>query len=116
MVMCIALMFICSWLYALLALALAAFVYKYIEYKGAEKEWGDGMKGLQMSSARYALLRLNDGIPHTKNWRPQILLLTKLDTDYAVKDDQILDFVTQLKAGKGVLEANLLVDLASKIY
>ena len=56
-----------------------------------------------MSSARYALLRLNDGIPHTKNWRPQILLLTKLDSDYAVKDDQILDFVTQLKAGKGVL-------------
>lgn len=55
-----------------------------------------------MSSARYALLRLNDGIPHTKNWRPQILLLTKLDADYAVKDDQILDFVTQLKAGKGV--------------
>ena len=42
-------MFICSWLYALIALALAAFVYKYIEYKGAEKEWGDGMKGLQVS-------------------------------------------------------------------
>ena len=50
MVMCIALMFICSWLYALIALALAAFVYKYIEYKGAEKEWGDGMKGLQVLS------------------------------------------------------------------
>ena len=47
--MCIALMFICSWLYALIALALAAFVYKYIEYKGAEKEWGDGMKGLQVT-------------------------------------------------------------------
>ena len=54
-----------------------------------------------MSSARYALLRLNDGVPHTKNWRPQILLLTKLDDNYAVKDDKVLDFVTQLKAGKG---------------
>ena len=56
----------------------------------------------KMSSARYALLRLNDGPPHTKNWRPQILLLTKLDDDYMVKDDKILDFVTQLKAGKGM--------------
>ena len=54
-----------------------------------------------MSSARYALLRLNDGIPHTKNWRPQILVLTKLNQDYIVKDNKILDFVTQLKAGKG---------------
>ena len=53
MIMCIALMFICSWLYALIALALAAFVYKYIEYKGAEKEWGDGMKGLQVKSATF---------------------------------------------------------------
>ena len=52
--MCIALMFICSWLYALIALALAAFVYKYIEYKGAEKEWGDGMKGLQVSTCTFS--------------------------------------------------------------
>ena len=53
MIMCIALMFICSWLYALIALALAAFVYKYIEYKGAEKEWGDGMKGLQVKAGTF---------------------------------------------------------------
>jgi hypothetical protein len=31
--MCIVLMFICSWVYALVALSLAALVYKYIEYK-----------------------------------------------------------------------------------
>ena len=54
-----------------------------------------------MSSARYALLRLNEGPPHTKNWRPQILILSKLDQDYLVKNDKMLDFVTQLKAGKG---------------
>ena len=59
------------------------------------------MKGLQMSSARYALLRLNEGPPHTKNWRPQILTLVKLDSEYRIAKDQLLDFVTQLKAGKG---------------
>lgn len=35
----------------------------------AEKEWGDGIRGLAMSAARYSLLRLQQGTPHTKNWR-----------------------------------------------
>lgn len=35
----------------------------------AEKEWGDGIRGLSLSAARYALLRLEVGPPHTKNWR-----------------------------------------------
>lgn len=43
----------------------------------AEKEWGDGIRGLSMSAARYALLKLEESPPHVKNWRPQILLLVK---------------------------------------
>ena len=35
----------------------------------AEKEWGDGIRGLAMSAARYALHRLEEGPPHVKNWR-----------------------------------------------
>ena len=35
----------------------------------AEQEWGDGIRGLAMSAARYSLLRLQAGPPHTKNWR-----------------------------------------------
>ena len=42
------------------------------EYRGAEKEWGDGIRGLALSAARYSLLRLEQGQPHTKNWRPQV--------------------------------------------
>ena len=86
----------------------------------AEKEWGDGIRGLALSAARFSLLRfsifntiitiiikisyiinilntpstspssaslskshltprLEDGPPHTKNWRPQILILSKVD-------------------------------------
>ena len=48
-------------------------MYKY----RAEKEWGDGIRGLSMSAARYALLKLEETPPHVKNWRPQILLLLK---------------------------------------
>ncbi|KAK3605706.1 hypothetical protein CHS0354_013502 [Potamilus streckersoni] len=110
--LCITLMFISSWYYALGAIALAGCIYKYIEYKGAEKEWGDGIRGLAMSAARYALLRLQQGPPHTKNWRPQILVLFKLDGDLNPKYPELVTFASQLKAGKGltlvstVLEGN----------
>ena len=77
--MCIVMCFITGWSYTLVVLMFAVVIYKYIEYKGAEQEWGDGLKGLQMSTARYALTKLEQGPPHTKNWRPQLLVLAKLD-------------------------------------
>ncbi|XP_035282014.1 solute carrier family 12 member 6-like isoform X2 [Anguilla anguilla] len=68
----------------------------------AEKEWGDGIRGLSLSAARYALLRLEEGPLHTKNWRPQLLVLLKLDEDAHVKSPRLLTFASQLKAGKGL--------------
>ena len=35
----------------------------------AEKEWGDGIRGLSLNAARYALLHVEHGPLHTKNWR-----------------------------------------------
>uniref|UniRef100_A0A803TB75 Solute carrier family 12 member 5 n=1 Tax=Anolis carolinensis TaxID=28377 RepID=A0A803TB75_ANOCA len=102
MSLCLALMFICSWYYAIVAMVIAGLIYKYIEYRGAEKEWGDGIRGLSLSAARYALLRLEEGQPHTKNWRPQLLVLVRVDQDQNVVHPQLLSFTSQLKAGKGL--------------
>ncbi|XP_039564541.1 solute carrier family 12 member 7 isoform X2 [Passer montanus] len=102
MSLCLALMFICSWYYALIAMLIAGCIYKYIEYRGAEKEWGDGIRGLSLNAARYALLRVEDGPPHTKNWRPQLLVLLNLDNEQSVKHPRLLSFTSQLKAGKGL--------------
>ncbi|KAF0047396.1 hypothetical protein F2P81_001029, partial [Scophthalmus maximus] len=68
----------------------------------AVKEWGDGIRGLSLNAARYALIRLEEAPLHTKNWRPQLLVLCKLDSDLAVKHPRLLSFTTQLKAGKGL--------------
>lgn len=100
--LCIAIMFMTSWYYALIAMGMAGMIYKYIEYRGAEKEWGDGIRGLALSAARYSLLRLEEGPPHTKNWRPQILILVKLTSDYVPKYRKLFAFASQLKAGKGL--------------
>ncbi|XP_037644005.1 solute carrier family 12 member 7-like isoform X5 [Sebastes umbrosus] len=102
MSLCLSLMFISSWYYALVAMVIAGCIYKYIEYRGAEKEWGDGIRGLSLNAARYALIRLEEVPLHTKNWRPQLLVLCKLDSDLAVKHPRLLSFTTQLKAGKGL--------------
>ncbi|CAK5085508.1 unnamed protein product [Meloidogyne enterolobii] len=107
--LCIAVMFISAWYFALVAIFIGAAVYKYIEYAGAEKEWGDGLKGLALSAARFALLNVDSrGIMHTRNWRPQILVLypsKKMEQLYSNLENTrkgLLAFVAQLKAGKGL--------------
>ncbi|TNM97609.1 solute carrier family 12 member 7-like isoform X2 [Takifugu flavidus] len=102
MSLCLSLMFVSSWYYALVAIVIAGCIYKYIEYKGAVKEWGDGIRGLSLNAARYALIRLEEVPLHTKNWRPQVLVMCKLDSELQVKHPRLLTFTTQLKAGKGL--------------
>ncbi|CAL8071505.1 unnamed protein product [Calicophoron daubneyi] len=100
--LCIALMFISSWYYTIVAWVLAFTIYKYIEYRGASKEWGDATRGLQMSAAKRAILKLGDRPLHTKNWRPQILVYLQLGDDFEVRHERLLDLVYQLKAGHGL--------------
>ena len=76
--LCLFVMIVSSWIYFLIAILLACCIYRYIEFSGARKEWGDGKQGLALSAAIYNLLRLKTSEPHTKNWRPQLLLFCKL--------------------------------------
>ncbi|XP_031632483.1 solute carrier family 12 member 4 isoform X2 [Contarinia nasturtii] len=100
--LCVSIMFMTSWYMALLAMTMAVIIYKYIEYRGAEKEWGDGIRGMSLTAARYALLRLEEAEPHTKNWRPQILILVKPTDENLPKYRKLFSFASQLKAGKGL--------------
>uniref|UniRef100_A0A8C6UIG0 Solute carrier family 12 member 5a n=1 Tax=Neogobius melanostomus TaxID=47308 RepID=A0A8C6UIG0_9GOBI len=102
MSLCLTLMFLCSWYYAIVAMVIAGSIYKYIEFAGAEKEWGDGIRGLSLSAARYALMRLEEGQPHTKNWRPQLLVLVSTDAEQNIEQPRLLSLTNQLKAGKGL--------------
>ena len=73
-------------------------------FNRAEKEWGDGIRGLSMSAARYALFRVDEAPPHTKNWRPQLLAFlnvyrTEDNEAYVLRHPKLLNFLYQLKAG-----------------
>uniref|UniRef100_A0ACB8ETA9 Uncharacterized protein n=1 Tax=Sphaerodactylus townsendi TaxID=933632 RepID=A0ACB8ETA9_9SAUR len=122
MSICVALMFVSSWYYAIVAMVIAGMIYKYIEFQGAEKEWGDGIRGLSLSAARFALLRLEEGPPHTKNWSaaglpfspqaPAAGAAKVLDEDLHAEIPTPAHFLLpppQLKAGKGLTIARLVM-------
>jgi len=109
---CLTLIFLTSIPYAFASFFIAACIYFAIGRYGAQKEWGDSVKGLHMSMAISSLKRYGANIStHTKNWRPQILLLNKLDAENAeVKYPQLLTFVNALKEGKGLLIIKTFID------
>ncbi|GFR73160.1 solute carrier family 12 member [Elysia marginata] len=107
--LCVTVMFICNWTYALLAIFLATCLHQYIGYKGAEIEWGDGITGLSMTVALYALSRIKGELKHIKNWRPQVLVLLKVDMtcmendEFYGPDRDLVHFAQSLKMGKGLV-------------
>ncbi|WKX95384.1 hypothetical protein Q1695_012100 [Nippostrongylus brasiliensis] len=113
--LCFFIMFASDWHLALVACAITFFIYKYVEWKGAKKEWGDGMRGLALTTAQYSLLKastpqksgipVEDKDPHPKNWRPQLLIC--LSTQWSkemidLRAMSMLNLAAQLKAGRGL--------------
>ncbi|KAG9394898.1 Amino acid permease [Carpediemonas membranifera] len=80
--LCIIIMFLISWYYALIAIGLSVGIYKYVQWTGAKQNWGDGIRGWRMQQARAALHSLDDIAKdvHPNNWRPQLLVLLTLAT------------------------------------
>lgn len=101
--LCLFIMFATQWYVALIAISVVACLYKYIEYQKVAAHWGDGMRGMRFQRARQALLELEKiDAMHTKNWRPQVLLYAKVDSDGNLKQPRLLPFCGQLKGARGV--------------
>ncbi|KAL3108614.1 hypothetical protein niasHT_015536 [Heterodera trifolii] len=103
--LCFFIMFSTHWEYALISVILCFFVYKYVEWKGGKKEWGDGIRGLALSTAQYSLMQISEKSAHPKNWRPQLLILQAMPWSKEMTDVRYLKlmyFASQLKEGKGL--------------
>ncbi|ETN78295.1 amino acid permease [Necator americanus] len=103
--LCFFIMFASDWHLALVACGITFSIYKYVEWKGAKKEWGDGIRGLALTTAQYSLLKVEDKDPHPKNWRPQLLIC--LSTRWSkelidLRAMSMLNLGAQLKAGRGL--------------
>uniref|UniRef100_A0AC35U6R0 Amino acid permease n=1 Tax=Rhabditophanes sp. KR3021 TaxID=114890 RepID=A0AC35U6R0_9BILA len=111
--MCFFIMFSSHWQYALISIFITLSIYKYVEWKGAKKEWGDGIRGLALTTAQVSLLNVEDKDPHPKNWRPQLLIMVNGNISREIIDMRclsLLHLASQLKAGRGLAMAVALVN------
>ena len=104
--MCITLMVLISIVWSLCAFFLCFLVLFYIRKQQVEKDWGDSIAGIRFDIAREQLMELTEKstrIYHPKNWRPQLLVLLKLDEHGNPARSELLTFAAMLKKGRGLL-------------
>lgn len=104
-VLCFFIMFSTHWYLGILCCVLFGAIYKYVEWKGAKKEWGDGIRGLALSTAQYSIMKVEEKEPHPKNFRPQLLLLFSMVWSSEMQDlryARLLQLASQMKAGRGL--------------
>lgn len=108
-VLCVWMMFAINWLYAIAAVCFCLLVFAYATHNSHQVKWGDGFQGLKFQLAKNFLMKI-DTATHTKNWRPQILVMTAAtlhsgeqhEKKLTLEDPELLDFVSQLKGGRGI--------------
>ncbi|KAJ7391818.1 hypothetical protein OS493_016107 [Desmophyllum pertusum] len=75
---CIVIMFLINWWAALVTIAIITALYKYVDYKKPEANWGSSAQAYTYIRALRFTYRLNAVEDHVKNFRPQCLVLTGL--------------------------------------
>lgn len=73
---CIVIMFLINWWAALLTIVIIIALYKYVDYKKPEVNWGSSAQAYTYIRALRFTNRLNTVEDHVKNFRPQCLVLT----------------------------------------
>ncbi len=73
---CVGVMFLINWQWALVSIVFIALLHWFIRFHEVESRWGDLQSGLIFERARRALLRLEEEVYHSKNWRPVVMALS----------------------------------------
>ncbi|EYU43239.1 hypothetical protein MIMGU_mgv1a000978mg [Erythranthe guttata] len=74
---CIVIMFLISWAFTVVSLALASLIYYYVSIKGKAGDWGDGFKSAYFQLALRSLRSLGASQVHPKNWYPIPLIFCR---------------------------------------
>ncbi|KAJ4976893.1 hypothetical protein NE237_001999 [Protea cynaroides] len=73
----IVIMFLISWSFTVVSLALASLIYYYVCLKGKAGDWGDGFKSAYFQLALRSLRSLGADQVHPKNWYPIPLIFCR---------------------------------------
>eukprot|EP00659_Diplonema_papillatum_P011889 gene11890-18342_t len=105
-ILCISLMLLISYTMAVVSICCVVLLFVYIRKQQVEKDWGDSIEGIRYQVARDQLVALSSRgteFYHPKNWRPQLLVLCKLDGTGNPKKPELLTLAAMLKKGQGLL-------------
>ncbi|PIA33320.1 hypothetical protein AQUCO_04100026v1 [Aquilegia coerulea] len=75
--LCIVIMFLISWSFTVVSLALVSLIYYYVSLKGKAGDWGDGFKSAYFQLALRSLRSLGASQVHPKNWYPIPLIFCR---------------------------------------
>ncbi|XP_026428398.1 cation-chloride cotransporter 1-like [Papaver somniferum] len=75
--LCIVIMFLISWSFTVVSLALVSLIYYYVSLKGKAGDWGDGFKSAYFQLALRSLRSLGANNVHPKNWYPIPLIFCR---------------------------------------
>jgi len=95
--LCLSIMFLLAWYYALIACTVASVLYFYVEWVDPEVNWGAAPQARKYYTAYKSILRLRKTKKHIKNWRPGLLVLVR----DPLKRPQLMIFAQTLKKSHG---------------
>eukprot|EP00931_Biecheleriopsis_adriatica_P058779 TRINITY_DN35076_c0_g1_i1.p1 TRINITY_DN35076_c0_g1~~TRINITY_DN35076_c0_g1_i1.p1 ORF type:complete len:1025 (+),score=157.76 TRINITY_DN35076_c0_g1_i1:47-3121(+) len=110
-ILCIWMMFAMAPVTAMVAIVFCTIILAYASYNSHNAKWGDGFQGMKFQLAKNILMSL-DMKSHTKNWRPQLLLITEATLNdnvgsevktVEVHNPELLKLASQLKNGRGFI-------------
>lgn len=73
---CLVVMFLISWLWAAVSIIAIMLLTWFIRWREIESRWGDLQRGVIFERARRSLLKLEEEVYHSKNWRPVVMALS----------------------------------------
>lgn len=102
-VICITIMILVHPVWAMAACLIAIGLYAFVNWKVEAKEWGSAMDGITFRLALSALVQLEQSQHQHVNWRPQVLILYRIQKDRQgiSSHEGNLRFASQLRKGRG---------------
>ena len=75
-IVCCAIMFVIQWWAALITIVIVIALYKYVDYKKPDVNWGSSTQAYSYTQALNHTLKLTSVDDHIKNFRPQLMVLS----------------------------------------
>ncbi|XP_063894987.1 bumetanide-sensitive sodium-(potassium)-chloride cotransporter [Helicoverpa armigera] len=98
-ILCVAIMFVISWITALVTFAFLLTLYLLVSYRKPDVNWGSTTQAQTYKAALSGVYHLNAVTEHVKNYRPQILVLTGFPGERPI----LTDFTYLLTKGHSLM-------------